>query len=269
MDGSRPVPMGPAGAASNTPGPAPASVTPEVRSNTQKVFETVNNAVPEKVTRTIKAIGGVKRLSVAVLVDGLYSADPAKAGSPAVFQKWSDEKLAEFKSIIVNSIGLDVKRGDTIEVKNIEFRREDLAVADEQMLAYERKKMVTNVIQYGVIGILIALFFFLVVRPFISWLTDNTVESMESFLPRTIEELEKVQTGDDELGALEEAIPVIVDKVDPEKVEGEMIKEKVVTLVENNPQKAALILHEWVSKAPDKAPVPTAAEKKGKQQQTG
>lgn len=245
MDGSRPVPMGAPGAAANTPGPA--ATTPEVRSNTQKVYETTNYAVPEKVTRATKPVGSVKKMSVAVLVDGLYVRDPkAGADAPAQFQKWSDDKLAEFKALVASTVGLDLKRGDSIEVKNMEFRREDLENADAAIAAYERKKMMNHLIQYAVIGAIIALFFFFVVRPFVKWLTDNTVENMESFLPKTIEELEKMQS--DDLEAVEEVIPVIVDKVDPEKVEGEMIKEKIVTLIEGNPQKAALILHEWVHK---------------------
>ena len=76
------------------------------------------------------------------------------------------------------------------------------------------------------------------------------------------EELEKMRP-DEDLQAVEEAIPVIVDKVDPEKVEGEMIKEKVVTLIENNPQKAALIMHEWVH-TPGRAPSGEAPDPKAK-----
>ena len=37
-------------------------------------------------------------------------------------------------------------------------------------------------------------------------------------------------------------MPVLPEKIDPEKVEGEMIKEKIITLVDANPHKAALIL---------------------------
>ncbi len=245
-DGSRPLPQGAPGAASNTPGPSPASATPEVRSNTQKAFEVKNWAVPEKVTRSNKAPYVVKHISAAVLVDGLYQRDAKNPDAAAVYQKWSDEKINEFKTIVATALAIDTKRGDLVEIKNMEFRKEDLQDAEAQVAAAERKKMIVNIIQYLVIGIVITMFFIFVVRPFIKWLTDNTVENMESFLPRTIEELEKVQTQDENIATLEEAIPVIVDKVDPEKVEGEMIKEKVITLIENNPHKAAMILHDWV-----------------------
>lgn len=267
MDGSRPVPTGAPGAVANTPGPA--SAVPEVRSNTQKVFETTNFAVPERVTRATKQPGTIKRMSVAVLVDGMYVKDSAKGdGAVPAFTKWSDDKLSEFKAIVASSVGLDPKRGDTIEVRNMEFRKDDLQDADAQIAAFERKKMIMHVVQYVVVGIGILLFFIFVVRPFIKWLTENTVENMESFLPKTIEEIERMSKEEETLQEVEEVVPVIVDKVDPEKVEGEMIKEKVVTLIEGNPTKAAMILHEWVH-----SPVRSAernavvgAEKPGKKQ---
>ncbi|MBI3555877.1 MAG: flagellar M-ring protein FliF [Deltaproteobacteria bacterium] len=139
MDGSRPIVSGAPGAASNTPGPA--SVTPEVRSNTQKVFETTNFAVPEKITRATKPVGAIKKMSVAVLVDGVYNKDPANPDRAPAFAKWSDEKMAEFKTIVASSVGLDLKRGDSIEVKNMEFRREDMDNADAAIAAFERRKM--------------------------------------------------------------------------------------------------------------------------------
>ena len=41
-------------------------------------------------------------------------------------------------------------------------------------------------------------------------------------------------------------MPVLPDRIDPAKVEGEMIREKVTTLVDTNPHKAALILRDWI-----------------------
>ena len=49
--------------------------------------------------------------------------------------------------------------------------------------------------------------------------------------------------------------------MDPEKVEGEMIKEKIITLVDSNPHKAALILRDWLHE-PRKKP---AADGGGKE----
>ena len=263
MDGSRPVQSGAPGAASNTPGPAPASMTAAVRSNTQKQHETVNNAVPETVRRSVKGPYSVKKISVAVLVDNDYitkkiaamkageGADrqPAAEGggqaalTPAAF--WEQERQ-KIQSSVAAAVSLDKSRNDVIDVQAMEFNKVDLEDGERQIREAEMRRLYRHIMEYGVLGLIVALFFVFVVRPFIKWLTDNTVESMESFLPKTVEELEKLREGDEGLAPVEEALPVIVDKVDPEKVEGEMIKEKVVTLIEKNPAKAAMIIHEWI-----------------------
>ena len=85
----------------------------------------------------------------------------------------------------------------------------------------------------------------IVVRPFIQWITENTIESVEDFLPRTIEELEKIQ-GDQKLPGLEDALPQIEEKINPEKIEGNMLKEKITSLVEENPAKAAQVVHAMI-----------------------
>ena len=95
------------------------------------------------------------------------------------------------------------------------------------------------------IGLTISLFFFLVVRPFIQWVTDNTVESVEDFLPKTLEELEKIQSNQ-KLPGLEDALPQIEERLNPEKIEGNMLREKIISLVENNPAKAAQVIHEMI-----------------------
>lgn len=127
----------------------------------------------------------------------------------------------------------------------MEFAKEDLALAAAIQRKNENRAVVKNIIKYLVIGLLLTLFFFMVVRPFIQWITENTVESVEDFLPKTIEELEKIQT-DQKLPGLEDALPVIEEKLNPEKIEGNMLKEKIITLVENNPEKAAQIMHEMI-----------------------
>ena len=99
------------------------------------------------------------------------------------------------------------------------------------------------------VGLIFSLFFLFVVRPFIKWVTENTVDSVENFLPQTLEELEKVQSRQ-VAQSLEDILPEIEEKVDPEKVQSEMLKEKVVSLVNDNPNKASQILHEWIGEKP-------------------
>jgi flagellar M-ring protein FliF len=181
------------------------------------------------------------------VVDGkqVRPAAGAAAGTQAKTEAWSAEKLQEFEQLVSTAVGIDRKRGDTLEIKNMEFRTEDFEEAQRVIAEHEKKAYVQNLVIYGVIGLTIILFFLFVVRPFIKWITENTIDSVDTFLPQTIEELERLQKNS-ALPGMEDAVPVLPEKLDPEKVEGEMLKEKIITLVDGNPHKAALILKDWL-----------------------
>jgi flagellar M-ring protein FliF len=245
MEGQRPGPYGLAGATSNQPG-APPAANGEIRNQTSKANEVTNYEVPQTVRRTTKPTGGVKKLSVAVVVDGHTVKTVGKDGVvSSKVEAWPVEKIKEFETIVASAVGLDRKRGDTLEIKNMEFTHEDFEEASRIIAEKEHRSYVQNIVMYGVIGMLIFLFFFFVVKPFIKWITENTIDSVDTFLPQTIEELERLQKNAT-LPGLEESVPVLPDKIDPEKIEGEMIKEKIITLIDANPHKAALILKDWL-----------------------
>jgi flagellar M-ring protein FliF len=161
------------------------------------------------------------------------------------YEKWSEADLQNFAQIVASTLGTSDKRGDKLVIKNMEFAREDMSVADAMLKEQANRELIKNIVKYLAVGLTISLFFFLVVRPFIQWVTDNTIETVEDFLPRTLEELEKVQSNQ-RLPGLEDALPQIEEKLNPEKIEGNMLREKIIALVENNPGKAAQIIHEMI-----------------------
>ena len=247
-DGSRPVGGAP-GAASNTPGEQPGVVAANTaKTNTSKSNEIVNYDIPKIVKQTQHSTGNVKKLSVAVLVDGKQVHTTGAEGKVETkSEAWSAEKVKEFEAIVTGALALDKKRGDTLEVKNMDFVLEDFEEAQRILDQTANRAYMKNMIVYSIIGMVILLFFFFVVRPYIGWVTENTTDSVDTFLPQTIEELEKIQRSST-MAALDEVVPDLPDRLDPEKVEGEMIREKIVTLVDNSPQKASLILKEWLGK---------------------
>ena len=245
MNGSRPGPYGSAGNVTNAPGVPPVP-NGDVKTETIKSNEVTNYEVPQTVRRTIRSVGAVKKLSVAVVVDGKTTKTTDKDGKTVTkVEAWPPEKVKEFEEIVAGAVGLDRKRGDTLEIKNIEFTREDFDEVQKMLAEKETKSYIQNTVAYSVIGLAILLFFLFVVRPFIKWLTENTIDSVDTFLPQTIEELERIQKNT-ALPVIEEVVPVLPENMDPAKVEGEMIKEKIITLVEANPHKAALILKDWL-----------------------
>ncbi len=172
MVGSRPGPQGLAGGASNTPGQPPGANGGDIKSETTKSNEVTNYQVPQTVRRTTHPVGSVKRLSVAVLVDGKQVRAPASADGKAGESKveaWSPERLKEFEDLVSSAVGLDKKRGDLLEIKTMEFTHEDFEEAQRLVAEKERRSYVQNLVIYGLIGVVVVFFFLFVVKPFIKW----------------------------------------------------------------------------------------------------
>lgn len=140
---------------------------PQQREQTQKNEETINYEI-SKTTRTeIIEAGRVKRLSVAVLVDGVYA--PAANGQMS-YQPRNSEELERIATLVRSAIGFDRNRGDQVEVINLRFAEGVAAVEGktptmvEQMLALT-KEDVLRMVELGVFGILTLLVMLLIVRP--------------------------------------------------------------------------------------------------------
>jgi len=92
----------------------------------------------------------------------------------------------------------------------------------------------------------LALFFFIVVRPFMQWITDSFHESVEDMLPRTIEELEELQAVDNTLPGMSSALPVLEEAIDPDKAETELLRDRIVALMEKDEEKATNAFSMWL-----------------------
>ena len=254
LKGSRPSPQGIPGARNNIPGETPQPGIPETRNDVDKELVTKNFNVPSTVTKMNRPTATISKVNVAVMLDGkkipkLDAQGKAVIGedNKAVMEyvAWSAADLENFKEIVASAIGIDSNRGDSIVIKNMQFVEENLEEVERILRARENRELIKNVAKYAAIGLAVALFFFIVVRPFVQWVTDNTVESVEDFLPKTLDELEKIQANQ-KLPGLEDALPQIEEKLNPEKIEGNMLREKIISLVEANPGKAAQIVTEML-----------------------
>lgn len=79
-----------------------------------------NYEINRTVETVVGEVGGIKSLSVAVFVDGRYT-DPAEGGESA-YEPLTPEELTQIERIVRSAVGLDVGRGDRIEVVNMQFQ---------------------------------------------------------------------------------------------------------------------------------------------------
>ena len=246
LDGSRTNPAGIPGSRSNLPGAEDAGQV-GFKQDVKKELKTVNYEVPKTVRNIKEVAGGIERLSVAVVVDGMMITSTKDDGTTET--KWQErtaEEIQKYESIVKSAIGFNSNRGDSVKIENIQFQPEDFGEAERLLTNLERKKLIHALFKWALLGFSLALFFFIVVRPFMQWITDSFQDSVEEMLPRTIEELEELQAVDNTLPGMSAALPVLQESVDPEKAESELLKDRIMTIMNNDEEKAANAFGMWL-----------------------
>ena len=248
LDGSRTNPTGIPGARANLPG-ADDQGQVGFKQNVNKELKTTNFAVPKTVENIQESAGSLKRVSVAVLVDGITS--KVKGENGEVTEQWTprtQEELAKYENIVRNAIGFNDKRGDSVRIENIQFEKEDFAESEKILSSLERKKLLHALFKWSLLGFSLALFFFIVVRPFMRWVTDSFQETVEDMLPKTIEELEELQSVDSTLPGMSTALPMLEESIDPDKAESELLKERIISLIDDDEEKASGAFSLWLNR---------------------
>lgn len=122
-----------------------------------------NYEINKTVERLVKAPGNLRRLTVAVTVDGHYGGGAGKKEGEREFVPRSDGELTELAAIVRNAVGLDEKRGDLFHIACVQFDHRHLAAEQEEMKRVERQMLWRTVGSKGllVIGALVG---FLVLR---------------------------------------------------------------------------------------------------------
>jgi flagellar M-ring protein FliF len=84
-----------------------------------------NYEINQTIERIVGPVGGVKQLSVAVSVDGTYL--PPAPGEAPVYQPLPPEQLDSIRRMVQSALGIDLSRGDQLDVVNLQFQGEPVA----------------------------------------------------------------------------------------------------------------------------------------------
>ncbi|MEY8099395.1 flagellar basal-body MS-ring/collar protein FliF [Falsihalocynthiibacter sp. S25ZX9] len=144
-------------------------------SQNSEIRERTNYEVSEVKREILKVPGAIKRLSVAVLVDGLRTIE---ADGSENFQPRSDEEIASLRDLVASTVGFNESRGDTITIKSMAF--EPLADVGTEATISTITSLGVNVmtvIQLVVLGLVAIILGLFVVRPI---LTSGTLEIASS-----------------------------------------------------------------------------------------
>jgi flagellar M-ring protein FliF len=192
--GTRTIPVGIPGVTSNLPEQqAGASEVANV-SQLNRATET-RNFENSRLTRVSEpAVGKITHVSVSVLVDGKYRrlVDPESGQSTRQYQAWSTEELNHFNRLVRAAVGYDEKRGDHVEVVNMQFQaplEEDISREIEETT--RAREFMLDILRFTFLGVgLLALILF-VIRPMVQRLSAKPEDlDLLMGLPATIGELE-------------------------------------------------------------------------------
>jgi flagellar M-ring protein FliF len=150
-------------------GPAPvpgktAALLPSAGPEKEKSEEIVNYEINKVVNKTVMPVGDVKKLSVAVLVDGIYSKDSKGA---LVYQDRPKKDVDALEDLVRKSAGLNAQRGDQLIVNSMPFNRPD---AEQEMMSLpwqDRLAIFFPIIKYVVILIALVLILLFVIKPLV------------------------------------------------------------------------------------------------------
>jgi flagellar M-ring protein FliF len=139
-----------------------AAETSESQAQENTETTVTNYEINKTVEHMINAVGGIQRLSVAVMVDGTYNqVENAEGKTESIYQPRPQEELDRLASIVRTTIGINAERNDQIEIVNMPFDRNDL-VADRDALdtMYQREFYVdiSKKVLLVVLGILALLY---------------------------------------------------------------------------------------------------------------
>jgi len=128
--------------------------------------ETVNFEITKRVVNHVRDIGIVNRLSVAVLVDGIYGPG---ADGPRTYSPRPQENIDQLAILVRGAIGYDAQRGDTIEVINMQFADPPEPEEEKLQLFFGLDKndllRTAEILVLAIVAILVIL---LVVRPLVA-----------------------------------------------------------------------------------------------------
>jgi flagellar M-ring protein FliF len=150
----------------NLPG-TEAQGSSDIRNDSQRTEETVNFEISRTVRNHVQETGTVERLSVAVLVDGIYQ-QLDEDDDARTYQPRSEAELAQLATLVRSAIGFNEARGDTVEVVNMQFVSiEEVEDVTEPFLGLQKSDYfkIMEILVLAVVAILVIL---LVLRPIVS-----------------------------------------------------------------------------------------------------
>lgn len=213
-------------------------------SQSSRTEETINYEISKVVRNKVKNTGSIRRLTVAVMVDGIYEKD---AEGKMVYRARTPEEMEQITNLVKSAVGYDANRGDVVEVENMRFVNmmpETEKVQEILIMGFTKDELIRIAEGLGV-AIVAILVILLVIRPLINNAFDVSGNNNEGRLLGSNPEDDNLLLSNflnEEDDSVEELINL--NKIDG-RVKVSSLK-KVNEIVEKNPDAAVNVIRGWL-----------------------
>lgn len=219
----------------------------QVKQQANRTEETVNYEISKEVISQVRKNGVIKRLSVAVIVDGTYTLN---SNGTKTYVPRSDKEMELLTTLVRSAVGYDANRGDTVEVINLPFFNPDdlLRLEDPILFMGFTKQEVLKMVEGLGVALVAVLVILLVVRPLIVKAFEQPEnEEEENLLMGPSDDLQQLPSPSSG-GALTET-DQLEELIDIAKVEGRVKASsvrKIGEIIEQHPEEALSIIRSWM-----------------------
>lgn len=249
-------------ATSNVPGQNASNGFQQLGSKSGANESVTNYEISKSVKTTVQEPGTVKKVAVAVAIDGV-TAPAGKDGKPGAYTPRTAQEIQQIEDLVKTAVGFDAARGDQVKVTNIKFPTpEEQGLEKAGLLAGFDKNDIMRFAELGVLGVVALLILLFAVRPFIKNLSEpapgqialagpggQPVTRMITLSDGTQQQVVVDQSGEPIAIAGPAAASEIDSRIDIAKIEGQVkassIK-RVSEFVEKHPDESVAILRNWL-----------------------
>ncbi|MGB8811959.1 MAG: flagellar M-ring protein FliF C-terminal domain-containing protein [Paracoccaceae bacterium] len=152
------------------------------QSQASTTSERVNFEVSETNRELLRSPGSIRKLSVAVLVDGLQI---TAADGTISWQPRPEEELAVLRELVASAVGLDETRGDVLTLKSLAFEPipESGTLIEAGMLSGLGPINLMSIIQIAVLAVVSLILGLFVIRPILTNATRRLPELISGPVP--------------------------------------------------------------------------------------
>lgn len=227
--------------------------------NQRRTEETTNFEVSRTQVRESIDPGSIRRVSVAVLVDGVRQADASGA------QAWkprSEEEMKAIERLVRSAVGFSQERGDSVEVVNLPFSPVELPDIRHPGMFDFTKEDIKLISQVAILGVVVALVVLFVVRPIVAKMFEEPAQDTAALAieggggalvpTEEVDEVARMKAEiESEMQALQaQRAQAMAEMIDIDKIEGQVQSsalKRITEIVDKHPEEAASVIRGWLT----------------------